>query len=885
LTLVFGFITAAGSNAPKNLDTGFIADAQDFSKELSAFNTRNALYLEGAGNAITDTVGNERVLNASGALAVVTDALLADGHIAYAEHYIDDLDVERADIRTNADSAPMPTLTVQSTQADSETMNRISPRSEKAAYVAKTVRNVAVYIPGTDTLGGKADADVLMLTVRYDAIGPEATAAAVAGAAVGHARALAQGKPAVKNDVLIVFCDAGLEHALGLYTFLHQFEGFNEVTSRIKLAADFDARGNRGPLVLYDASQNASKALSEFARGNSFVRLNSFTDSLTAQDSTGSAAAQSVNIPALSFANIGALRVERTPLDTADNLSQNVVRAHAEAMSTVISCFGNANLAALSDESAGETGVYFNYYGFFTASFPTLLAMLLSGLVIGLLIAVLAVNAKKKAFSPVKALLGALLQLLAIVGALAALYLVYLVASLFMAGFGVFTMGAFGAFNFMSVGVVISAMVVFGAIMVLIYVLLKKSFMVKANDVVRGNVLLVALAAIITAFAAPAISYLFTFLAALQLTVLLISTLIKAKFKSKFNFGVERMLLYVWPTVIVMPLFIAAIYMTAVVTSFVMLPVLLILFAMLAGAALPYADFLKRKLDAAFKKLPARSIRYEKEVTEMVEDRAKKGKFTSVTSKKIFKEKVKWNYKNRLGITVVTFIASLCLLLFASINTGGFHAKIVSNPATMQGYFYNGALNLVYADDAQTAARTTLEVRDRQAYRYISEHIQGMSWNAETRVHEKTISNRLGNLTPSVTPDRENNRVIYHTEHRESRIVLTVNNTQNMRNFTFSFANNKEIFDVEDNDLEKYEFVNLQNAPSLTFYLPFNSGPFICIEFDQTLGMEFQFEEQFEAKNIMLQDVTEIRSILDANFYPALDGLKINIIYRLRTVV
>lgn len=76
--------------------------------------------------------------------------------------------------------------------------------------------------------------------------------------------------------------------------------------------------------------------------------------------------------------------------------------------------------------------------------------------------------------------------------------------------------------------------------------------------------------------------------------------------------------------------------------------------------------------------LPMRTIRVERVVTEKIEDAAKKGKFTEVTHAKVFKEKVTRTYSNALGITLVSFLGVVAIVLFTAFG-GGFGSGVSSN--------------------------------------------------------------------------------------------------------------------------------------------------------------------------------------------------------------
>ena len=830
LTVLFGFLSANFTGAPNRLDKAFIDAAIAHAEELSAQDDRNSLHVSGA-NSGTDAALNliKSEIEKSDKIQVVDVTTADDGFSS-------------GDVAT-VGSGAAPTLMVQKTKLNSATFTNLSDNT-KTAYIDKRIQNLIVYIPGSKSAGstGALSADVVLVSVRYDAIGPEATGAAVVGTMIEHIKKLASAAPDFKNDFVFVFADAGLENSVGLYTFIHQFKGLDGITDRIKFAADFDTRGNGGPLVLTDTGSKEQAVVSAVAGNVGIAQASSFVNFFFG----GKSGANSVvsGKPAVSFSNIGDLRNQGTKADNMDNLSTAVVRAHAETMESLIVWAGEEDLTALSAEKASDA-VYFSYYNLFTVSYPVFVAMVFSGAIIVLLVIAVLLNRKKKAFSLFKVLLGALIQVLSALTAALALFGIYVLVSLLLAGFGVININSMFTLSFVNPGIIISAAAAFAALTVAVCIILKKSFLIKAPDTVRGGVFVSALVAIVLGFVLPQISYPFTLLALLQTAVLLISILVKDGYKAKFGKDIERLFLYVWPSVICMPLFITAISLTAALSQLVLLPILLLMFSLLACGILPYADYLKQSLDKVFKKLPSRVIRYEEEVTEMVEDRAKKGKFSSETHKRITKQKIPWNYTNRFGIIAVTLISGISMLLCASF-AGGIEAKIVSNAPTMDNYYYDGAFNYVYS---QTDG-SRFEVKEVQAYNYIADAGVGMKWNADRGIYEKLVTSLIEEADkPGITKTAEAKRLVYKSYSTSSRIKLTVTGIKNVGKLFFNRTDNQDDFDIGN----IYEFVNSTGADKIVFYLPYDYGKYTSVSYESgslsTPPVSFTFEEQCDDMN------------------------------------
>ncbi|MCL2797046.1 MAG: hypothetical protein FWD58_03205 [Firmicutes bacterium] len=858
LAVIFSFVSANYSLAPQKESAAFMNAVKAHAKTLSGYEDRNSLYQSGEGGGAARAAG------------YISDELNKSTAIHAATVTVDDDGFDTAEIVADENGRLLPTLFIPNTLfganggsiPSSETLNRMNAgKDDKAFYVEKRVRNIAVFVPGTKTIAAHAaekssDADAVLITTRYDAIGAEATNAAIVGVMIEHAKKLAAASPTFENDFLFVFADAGLERSVGLHTFLNQFKGFENVCERVTLAARFDSLGNGGPLT---ASFSESAALAAAAATAVGVgQVNSFADyfyedaygaptNLFKSDRDG----RVTNTPVVSFVNVGKLRNQRASGDSLENLSNDVVRAHAEAMGSFVGWAGSTG------GKSGDAAAYFSYYNAFTLALPAPVAVVLAVLVLLLLAGALVLNYFTKAFNPVKALAGALIQVLALAAALVVVYGVTFLVLLLNAGFGVIGIQSMVAFNLMKPGIIISAAVVFAAIMVAVYVVLKKAFLVKGPDLARGGVLVTGLIAIIAGLAVPAIGLPFVALALFQGVVLLLSTLVKKSYKKKFGEDIERLFLYVWPAVLCMPLLITTLSLAATLGTLLTLPVLLLLFALPASVILPYADYLKPALNKLFNKFPSRVVRYEEEVTEMVEDRAKKGKFTAVKRKKISTEKVPWNYQNRVGIIIAALFAGVSMLLFSAYS-GGYDSKIVSNAPTFDNVHRAAAFNYVYSGYSR------FEVADQQAYNTIADAGVTMKWDGDRGVREKSVPLLVASDAIPTCPveDSTAKRLVYKAYSASSRIKLTVTGARDVTKFKFNrnnYTSNSDIFAAEN----LYEFVNEASLNELVFFFPaYNSARHIRIEYEGGGSVTFEFEEQNNSDKNPFRDNADYQKLV-----------------------
>ncbi|HYC89375.1 MAG TPA: M20/M25/M40 family metallo-hydrolase [Thermoanaerobaculia bacterium] len=133
--------------------------------------------------------------------------------------------------------------------------------------VIARVENVIGRVRGTKSSGA------ILLAAHYDSVptGPGASDDAHGVAVLLEtARALAaQGR--LQNDVILLFSDAEEMGLLGARAFVEQHRWYRDV----KIAINFEARGTRGPAVLFETGQDSGWAVEQFGRASSAPSGNS----------------------------------------------------------------------------------------------------------------------------------------------------------------------------------------------------------------------------------------------------------------------------------------------------------------------------------------------------------------------------------------------------------------------------------------------------------------------------------------------------------------------------------------------------------------------------------------------------------------------------------
>ncbi len=237
----------------------------------------------------------------------------------------------------------------------------------RGAILAGLVHNLMVRIPG------RASTGVVLLASHYDSVpaGPGAADdAAAVSAVIETLRALKSSLP-LRNDIVALFTDGEEDGLLGAEAFVSRHPWAREV----RVVLNFEARGNRGPVHLFQTTAGNAKVVRVWASavpradGTSlayevYKRLpndTDFTEFLR------------LNAVGLNFAFIRNAESYHTPADSADNLDRWSLQGHGEVALSLARRFGDASLD-LSEWRGGDA-VYFSMPGGYVTHYRTMWAI------------------------------------------------------------------------------------------------------------------------------------------------------------------------------------------------------------------------------------------------------------------------------------------------------------------------------------------------------------------------------------------------------------------------------------------------------------------------------------------------------------------------------
>lgn len=216
------------------------------------------------------------------------------------------------------------------------------------------VANVLARVPGQRSRAG-AVAGAVMLVAHYDSA-PTSPGAADDAASVGAlletARALMAGAP-LPRDVIILFTDGEERGLMGARAFVAHHPWRHDVA----VVLNFEARGVRGPSLMFETSGGAAPLVDVFGRAAARPIAVSYASAAygAMDNDTDFSVFARAGMPGLNFAFIGGESHYHTALDRVENLDPRSVQHHGENALSLARA-----LARHQGPSRADDAVYFN---------------------------------------------------------------------------------------------------------------------------------------------------------------------------------------------------------------------------------------------------------------------------------------------------------------------------------------------------------------------------------------------------------------------------------------------------------------------------------------------------------------------------------------------
>jgi len=231
-----------------------------------------------------------------------------------------------------------------------------------SAIVAGRTQDVVGRLPGTE------NSQAILLVAHYDSMprSPGAADDAASVAAILETVRALRSDRALKNDLIVLFSD-GEE---GLLLGAESFATSNPWIKDVGLVLNFEARGNRGPSLLFETSPGNHQLVKGFREAAPYPVGSSLFYALykLLPNDTDFTIFHRLGLPGLNFAFGEGFDAYHSRLDTAENLSTASLQHHGSYALALTRYFGQLDLTKLREPADDE--IFFNWFGTNLISYP-----------------------------------------------------------------------------------------------------------------------------------------------------------------------------------------------------------------------------------------------------------------------------------------------------------------------------------------------------------------------------------------------------------------------------------------------------------------------------------------------------------------------------------
>ena len=303
--------------------------------------------------------------------------------------------------------------------AEVQTTTSVTQRGGTAR--AASVQNIVARLAGTNG-GDKA----ILLAGHYDSA-PASYGASDDGAAVAAMleilRALKQSAP-LKNDVVFLFTDGEEAGLLGAEAFVRE----HPLAKNIGLVLNMEARGHKGPSIMFETSPRNGRLISELARSAPHPVATSMAYEVYKRlpNDTDLSIFKEAGIPSLNFAFIEGATHYHTALDSFENIDERSLQHQGSNVLALTRQFGNLDLANIKENDA----IYFDVFGLKLIHYPSSLRIVFSALTVIGFIGVVIIGFRRGLLKLSRIVLSFFAFLLCIIGSAGATYVLWQVVNL-----------------------------------------------------------------------------------------------------------------------------------------------------------------------------------------------------------------------------------------------------------------------------------------------------------------------------------------------------------------------------------------------------------------------------------------------------------------------
>jgi hypothetical protein len=286
-------------------------------------------------------------------------------------------------------------------------------------FPAGTVQNILARINGTANTGA------ILLVAHYDSVlaGPGANDDGAAVSALLETAQILKAGPPLRNHIILLFTDGEEAGLLGARAFVDAHPWAKDV----RLIFNFEARGNSGPSLMFETSNNNQWLIQEFAQAVPYPFASSLFFSIyqNLPNDTDFSIFKEAGLSGLNFAYIDGFTYYHSALDRVENVTEGSLQHHGSYALALSRHFGGLDLG---QDHTGNA-IYFDLFGHTLVHYSEVWVLPLLVLTLVVFIAVVVLGMRRRQLTFWGSILGVILFLLPVSVAAIVAFAVSAVAS------------------------------------------------------------------------------------------------------------------------------------------------------------------------------------------------------------------------------------------------------------------------------------------------------------------------------------------------------------------------------------------------------------------------------------------------------------------------
>lgn len=241
--------------------------------------------------------------------------------------------------------------------------------------------------------GAQSTKPLILFVAHYDSVpgGPGAADDAAGVATILETVRAVKAQGPLRNRLAVLFTDGEESGLLGAEMFVHNQQ---ELLKDVRMVVNLEARGNHGPVNMFQTGSDNNGLIRHFARACPFPVAASFSQDVYRRmpNDTDFTEFLKVGKQGLNFAFVGGLEYYHSRNDTPENLSLRTLQHEGACVLGVAEYFGNAGDEVFTNIAAKGDGAYFTLCRGVLAHYPAQMATVFAWVAAGLFVFMLAVG-------------------------------------------------------------------------------------------------------------------------------------------------------------------------------------------------------------------------------------------------------------------------------------------------------------------------------------------------------------------------------------------------------------------------------------------------------------------------------------------------------------